>query len=503
MLKKCFIGLILITALVLCGGTLFAQEKAAAPAGPEKVMIFNGESLKVQLDGDIRLNLIQNQFNVVNDCYQLFVNNQKWGAALLNTGYTGQYAAWVPWQRALNNGGLFFDVRQSKFGITITGPGVAGGYSFGRLEIDFNGGFGATQGNVIRQPVPRLRNVFAGLGWKKDVFQAKITFGQYTSLMVPYLAYPVSLAFYPWFEKGLLFDWDQGVMLSFVIGDGKYNLLIDADVARAKAGDDAGAGLYPGIRGPHIAFGQDERGNGEASMAPAFHGRIGFTMNPDPLFSMTVAVQGHYYKERTQVVHTNFSLYGLGAAAALFNLLGDTCDVESKSLGAQAKIMVSVVGIQAAGWIGENMDNFTAGFFQGWRESLSGRKNLADKGRGGFAQVFVALQKIGIPIMFFVGMGQEVKSNNKRVPFSTPVSLLGGPAIAAYPATVLGGFIPAAVPTTFSTILSNSEVSGGLWIFLSQYMKVGFECGEMVTKYKKVNGTSASMIYRATMSYTF
>jgi hypothetical protein len=506
MLKKLFVGLILITALVLCGGTLFAQEKAAAPAGPEKVMIFNGESLKVQLDGDIRLNLIQNQYNVVNDCYQLFVNNQKWGWSTgITVPYAGAVSMWFPWQAAIKQGGLFFDVRQSKFGITITGPGVAGGYSFGRLEIDFNGGFGALQGNVVRQPVPRLRNVFAGLGWKKDMFQAKVTFGQYTSLMVPYLAYPVSLAFYPWFEKGLLFDWDQGMMVSFVFGDAKYSLLIDADIARAKAGDDAGAGLYPGVRSPAIAFGQDERGNGEASMAPAWHGRIGFTMNPDPLFSMTIAVQGHYYKERTQVGFANLALYGVPAAyIGLLNSWSRTNDIASKSLGAQAKIMVSVVGIQGAGWIGENMDNFTAGFFQGWRESLSGLKNLADKGRGGYAQVFVALQKIGIPIMFFVGMGQEVKSNNSRIPYSTPLSIfgaLGVPAPGTYPVTVLGGFTTAAA--TFSTILSNSEVSGGLWVFLSQYMKAGFECGEMVTKYKKVNGTSASMVYRATLSYTF
>jgi hypothetical protein len=496
MFKKCFSGLILITALVLCSGTLFAQEKAAAPAGPEKVMIFNGESLKVQLDGDIRLNLIQNQYNVINDCYQLTVNNQKWGAAYFGSAALGIYRSmWFPWQADIKRGGLFFDVRQSKFGITITGPSFAGGYSFGRLEIDFNGGFGGVQGNIIRQPVPRLRNVFAGLGWKKDMFQAKITFGQYTSLMVPVLAYPVSLAFYPWFEKGLLFDWDQGVMLSFVFGDAKYGLMIDADVSRAKAGDDAGAGLYPGIRSPGIAFGQDERGNGEASMHPAFHGRIGFTMNPDPLFSMTVAVQGHYYTESTQIAHANLALYGIAWPGVLQVKAND---VASKSLGAQAKIMVWVIGLQGAGWIGENMDNFTAGFWQGWRESLSGMKNLADKGKGGYAQLFVALQKIGIPVMFFVGMGQEVKNNNNRMPDATPISSIGGPTLTNYGLTALAGGAG-----TVSSIMSNSEVSGGLWIFMSQYMKAGFECGEMVTKYKKVSGTSASMIYRATLSYTF
>lgn len=493
MLKKCFIGLILITALVLCGATLFAQDK---PAGPEKVMIFNGESLKVQFDGEIRLNMVQNQYNMVQDTYQLYVNNQKWGAAYFGIPTLGIYRCmWFPWQADIKRGGLFFDVRQSKFGLTITGPSFAGGYSFGRLEFDFNGGIGGVGGNIIRQPVPRLRNVFAGLGWKKDMFQVKITFGQYTSLMVPVFAYPVSLAFYPWFEKGVLFDWDQGIMLSFVFGDGKYNLMIDADVTRAKAGDDAGTGLYPGIRSPAIAFGQDERGNGEASMHPAFHGRIGFMMNPHKLFSMTVAVQGHYYTESTQIAHANLALYGITWPAVLTVKAND---VASKSLGAQAKIMIAMVGIQGAGWMGENMDNFTAGFFSGWRESLSGLKNLADKGKGGYCQLFVALQKIGIPVMFFVGMGQEVKNHNRRMPDATPISTSGGPILANYALTVLGGGAG-----TVSTIMSNSEVSGGLRIFFSQYMWAGFECGEIVTKFKRVNGTSTSMIYRASLAYTF
>jgi hypothetical protein len=516
MFKKRFLWLMIIVAFVLCASGLFAQ----APAGPEKVMIYSGESLKVQLKGDIRLNMVQNQYDVYGDTYQLWVNNQKWGYAIASyssyKAFTqiGTSALWLPYSAALRRGSLNFDVRQSKFAVSVDGPGILGGKSFGYLEFDFNGGYGATSGNVSRQPVPRLRNVYAGLAWDKEMFGAKLTFGQYTSLMTPVLAFPVSLAFYPWFERGVLFDWDQGIMLSFRIGTPKINLLIDADITRAKAGNDTGNSLYPGqgqiiVRTPLANYSagttlagssiSDERGNGEASMRPAWHGRIAVNINPVSVFGLTLAVQGHYYTEHAQLLHANLVNYGISWPSYVVQ----AADVPSKSLGAQAKLSVWIFTIQGAGWIGENMDNFTAAFGTGYRESLSGMKNLADKGRGGYCQFYIVGPKVGIPIILFVGMGQELKYNNKRIANATPVTALFGLAAAyGYPIT---DWSPSVANYYMSAggVMANSEVSGGLWLYLNQYMKIGYEFGQMVTKYKGVTGTSASQVHRLTMSYTF
>jgi hypothetical protein len=499
MFKKRFLWLMIIAAFVLCGSGLFAQ----APAGPEKIMIFNGEQLKVQLDGQVRLDMVQNQYNVYNDSYPLWVNNQKWGwniaginpvvAALgQNVGPALWYAAWLPWPAAPKRGSLIFDVRYSKIGLTLQGPGILGGYSFGRFEVDFYGGFGTTSGNVSRQPIIRMRNAFAGLGWKTEMFQAKITFGQFTSLMTPYLAYPVSLSNLPFFERGVLFDWDQGIMLSFVFGTDKFNLMIDADIARAKAGNDNAANLYPG----EGEASNDDRGNGEASMRPAWHGRIAVNINPSPLFGLTVGVQGHYYTEHQQLLHANLAQYITGTWPAQFP---QATDVPSKSLGLQAKLSIWIFTIQGAGWMGENVDNFTAMFGQGTRENLAGTKNLADKGRGGYAQLYIVGPKVGIPIVLFVGMGQELKNKSLRMSNSMPAVINfynNNPILATYALSTLGA-------GTTSTIVANSEVGGGLWIYFSRYTKVGYEFGQDVTKFKGVTGTSASLYHRLAMVYAF
>jgi hypothetical protein len=517
MFKKRFLWLMIIAAFVLCASSLFAQ----APAGPEKIMIFNGEQLKVQLDGQVRLDMVQNQYDVYNDSYPLWVNNQKWGFALNNpylpapltqsVGPAGTYSIWLPWQAALRRGSLIFDVRYSKIGLTLQGPGILGGYSFGRFEVDFYGGFGTTSGNVSRQPNIRMRNAFAGLGWKTDVFQAKITFGQFTSLMTPYLAYPVSLSNLPFFERGVLFDWDQGIMLSFVFGTPKFNLMIDADIARAKSGSDKGGTLYPGegqiyfqqpLATSWVGAGSlysatlinDERGNGEASKRPAWHGRIAININPAPVFGLTVGVQGHYYYEHAQLT---------GVLTSTSPLFVRAQDIPSKSLGLQAKLSIWIFTIQGAGWMGENMDNFTAGFGTGYRPNVAGTKNLADKGKGGYAQLYIVGPKVGIPIVLFVGMGQEVKNHMLRMANATPAAITNIATIPGFVGPTLNTYVLSAIGGSSSSITSNSEVGGGLWIYFNQYTKIGYEFGQDVTKFKGVKGTSTSMYHRVAMVYAF
>jgi len=497
MIKKRFLWLLLFAALIMSGSALMAQ----APAGPEKAMIYNGEQLKIQLTGDIRLNMTQNNFNVYNDTYgELWVNNQKYGFPIFSYAGEGPYslkgtqAIWLPYQAALKRGSLIFDVRYSQLGLTITGPGVLGGTTFGRFETDFYGGFGAASGTVSRQPILRLRLAYAGLQWgglSKGMWEAKITFGQYTTLVCPVLAAPVSLSPLPFFAKGVLFDWDQGIMASFLFGTPKANVMIDADVTRAKAGNDGSSALYggEGILAPAV---NDERGIGEATMHPAFHGRLAFNLNPADIFGLMVALDGHYYTMQTPLAFANTAFYGINIAAAIPGFT-KTSVVPSKSVGAQAKVSVWIFTIQGAGWMGQNMLQFTgSNFGTGYREGFTGLKNMADKGRGGYATLIVMGPKIGIPVMLYFQMGQELKYNNHRIPNATAAGIS---STATYALSTLGG--------ATSSILTNSEVSGGLQIFVNQYVKIGYEVGQVDTHFKGVKGSSADIVHRAQANFTF
>ena len=515
MINKRFLWLIIVAALVLCGGTLFAAEEKAAAAGPEKVMIYSGENLKVQLEGRIRFNLIQNEYNVYQESLGLWVNNQKWGTTAFFTVpsavagvnlYTKSF--WLPYQKALRRGSLVTDVRETGLALNVQGPKILGAESFAAIKVDFFGGYGvqytistttvpATGGNSVRNPVLRLRNAFAGLEWKGEVVSAKFTFGQFNSLIIPMLAYPVSLNYVPFYYKGVLFNYDQGISVGIKIGSDKANLMIDVSLVRAMAGNDGADLIYTGVNGSGIAA-IDERGTGEASMRPAWNGRVAFNLKPHQLFGLTLAATGSYFTQHTRIAYNNLRfIYGIDITNGIFV---NAADVASKSVGAQAKLQIAFIVIQGAGWMGEAMQNYYAMFGTGVRESTTGLKNLPDKGRGGYAQIYIALQKIGIPIMPYVGMGQEIKNNRSRIPNSQPASLTEAgthaPTTSTYVVTTTGRI-------GVSTILWNSEVHGGLRIFLGQNMNLGFEMGQIVTKFKGVPGTSTSMVYRTAAEFVF
>jgi len=499
MIKKRFLWALLFAALVMCGGAVYAQ----APAAPEKAMVYNGESLKIQLTGMLWLEMVQNQWNAVNDTYQVWVNNQKLGVPASAFGIPNipiKGALWgiqLPYPGALDRGSLIFDTRYSQIGLTITGPGFMGGYTFGRFETDFYGGFGTNSGVVSRQPVLRMRLAYAGIGWggiDKNMYDVKLTFGQYYSLCTPILAMPTTLTPLPMFDKGVLFDWDQGILLSLIFGSPKAFLMIDADVSRVKSATDSagyvtlGGAIPTGTVGTaplYIGEGfgsNDERGPGEASMHPAFHGRIAFNLNPAPVFSMLLSVTGHFMKMHPQLAYAN-----------LATLTGFTfpyvkaVDVPSKSLGAQAKISIWIIGLQGAGWIGENMNTFTAQFNTGYRENVTGTKLLADKGRGGYAELNIQLVKVGIPLILWVHAGQEIKYNKNNIPYA---SATASATTFFYPLSAVG-------------VLANSEFSGGLMWLLNQYFTLGYEFGQLDTKFKGVKGTSADFFHRMRATFVF
>ena len=480
MIKKRFLWVLLFAALVMSGSALYAQ----APAGPEKVMVYKGEALQVQLTGQIWMEMVQNQYNMVSDTYPLWVNIQKAptgvpifsfaGTPYASLGTKQFFADVVP--EASKRGSLIFDVRYAQLGLTLTGPGVLGGWSFARFEADFFGGFGTTAGNVSRQGLLRMRNAFAGLGWgglAKGMWEVKVTFGQYTTIIMPYLAMPTTLSPLPYFERGVLFDWDQGILLSLTFGTPKANVMVDVDVTRVKGGNDVSSTAAPASLYSGEGFtNNDERGTGEASLHPGFHGRLVFNLNPDPIFGMMVGVQGHYMNQHQQIL-------GVGGNLATNLLivwpagLVRAMDVPSKSIGAQARISVWIFNLVAGGWMGENMANFVAMFGSGVRENMAGTKMLADKGRGGYASLNIQLLKLGIPFVLAFNVGQEIKNDNKRLSY------------------------------TAAPVLSNSEVSGTLIWFLNPYVSCGYEVGQMVTKNKGIAGTAANISHRLLMRFVF
>ncbi len=95
MLKNKLLGLFFLAAFLFTTTALFAQAKPQdkkaqdkkqveviepvkpeKPKGKEKVMIFNGDYLKVQLYGFVKMDLVHNSADVYNESGPFFVNNQ-------------------------------------------------------------------------------------------------------------------------------------------------------------------------------------------------------------------------------------------------------------------------------------------------------------------------------------------------------------------------------------------------------------------------------------------
>jgi hypothetical protein len=504
MIKRCFLCFSLLAALVICGSALQAQQ--AAPAGPEKVMIFNGEFLKVQLTGFIRVDAIWNTTNVAPESGPLVVG-ARYVALGLGTTYFGttlanpipgpaqgqplmtnlKWALWMPQFPSRTAGSLIFDVRWTQLGLNITGPGVLGATTTARIEFDFMGttpapsalaaGNTYTAANIgARQGIVRMRLAWAKLAWEYGMGGTYVTFGQFNTLVQQVYSTPITLNPYPFFQHGYKFDWSQGIILAQKIGKPIVNVLIEAAMVRNKAGNDTGLAtdMYPGVN----YFTAEERGPGEATKRPRWEGRVSLNVNPSPMFSLIVGVDAHVGWEKQAFTYTRWGSYATGGLYAVASAADQTVmganfpkQVVTKSIGAFATLQIAMIRIVAAGYNGFNMDCFSADLAQAQVENLAGTKFIPINTKGGYVQVGALLRAIGIPLTLSVGYGYVQKMNNKLI--------------------------------TAQQLLKNYEVQGYLAWHLNNYLTWAAEITGAGSKYKARLGWDKDMMYRTSMQFIF
>lgn len=402
-------------------GTAFSQEAPVVPAKQpkEKLMIYDGESLKVQLYGFVKLDVVSNSTDVVsesgplavvNDRYYLNVDGSFLGATALPSNQpSDNYTPLVhikkfPSQRS---GSLVFDARTSRLGIKITGPESKWGNTSAVVEADFWGGHPAS-GTASRQGLVRMRHAYGRVDWSSGT---SLLVGQHWTVNMPLYALASTATFIPWGANGLLFMREPQIAVMQKLGVDRYNVLIEASIARVQAGNDNSANLYPGPTGVQL----DDRGAGEASKIPGFRGRVSFNMKPIDLIAVTLGAMGHYQWEKQQMSYGRLGLLlGDPTAVPSWVLVGKM--VNSYSYGAFTKIQISLVSLVASGFMGWNMDSFLSGLGEGAVVNTAGTKLVPVHTKGGYAQVKVDLRKVSpIPIELAAGIGGEFKQNNKLI----------------------------------------------------------------------------------------
>ena len=535
MLKRRLIWLIIL-AFVVCGVSLQAQEKAA-PAGPEKVMIFNGEQIKVQLYGSIRLDGIYNEKNVINEISPLFVNNTKFTTPQVTAGgtstfpavssrpfYTGVLVqgtannnpfALSPARKpiamfnelppAFNSGSTLFSVSFTKLGLNLTGPKALGADTSGKLEIDFWGNT-PSGGNASRNYMPRIRNGYLDIAWNADAWGVNIRGGQDNSLVMPIYAAPLTNDPLLYFEKGFVFNWDIGAVLGIRLGTAQYNVLIEGAIARSQAGNDTPTlsattgvnfyaatsvaptavnvpALYPGVSGTQV----EERGAGEASKRPGWRGRVTVKIAPSKLFNMYLGFTGHYQIEKQGMMWQNLlgswkggsGIYNFAAVTALnpgIRRQAILAQKVGKEVPSQSIGAFARLTIAVVSFVG-------AGYY-GWNMDAF----VAGLGQGA-VESFSGLKMVAVPVK-----GGYAQVQIYLAPIGIPITLAAGIGKVQKTNNKL---------ISIGQILNNRQVQGMITFHLNQYLLWSWEVSSLETKYKGRYGSDSNMAYRSQLSFNF
>ena len=505
MSKMRFTWLFLLAAFIFSSAVLFAQAKDAKkddkevnkdeviqpiqqekPKGPEKVMIYSGDYLKVQLYGFVKFDMVYNTTDVYNESGPFTTSNQVLyfnpiGATpgLVVPAVNQKFLLPVNKTASQKSGSFVMDMRTSRLGLRITGPKVLMADTSANIEIDFWGS-SAISGTGERQGIPMMRHAYAQMVWPSGT---TLLIGQTWSLVMAMAAQPLTVTYVPFGQNGNLFQREPQIALGQKVGNDKYNLNIEVAAARSMAGSDTGVGtdLYPGVSGVQA----DDRGPGEASGYPAGRTRLSLTIKPLDMVTILLGATGHYQLEKHALTFANLAntnIWGTpapitGTAAQIATTLAFLGQkwgkiTRSYSAGAFTKISVSLVSLVATYWKGNNMDTFACGAGTGQYENLTSTKVLGVPTQGGYAQAQIDLRKIApIPIQVSVGYGGVFK-NNKR-------------------------FIPAGVILWNEAILAN-----GFW-YLNDYLTLGFEFGRHQSKYKGAFGSAIDYKYHTGVYFNF
>ena len=236
------------------------------------------------------------------------------------------------------------NARHTRLGLRIKGPGFGfNGQVKGLVEIDFAGGF-PNSSTAARQPNPRLRHAWVELntaGWEAR-------FGQDWALIAG--PFPNTT--------------------SFVVGAGKGNLWMRYPQARFTVKADpvkfafsfnrpmAGNVKYEDYAGGDF----DPIGQGERSGMPWMMARFYLTFG-----KTTFSVSGHYGNERID------------------DLSESDHTLSSFSLNSDLVTTVGPLSLTLKGFIGENLNSFFGGVFQGYVREETGVSNISS--RGGWGQL--------------------------------------------------------------------------------------------------------------------
>ena len=225
---------------------------------------------------------------------------------------------------------LTFDVRQSRFNFSVAGPTVLQGATpKGVLEIDFFGGQSAGGFGSVSL-FPRLRLAYVETDWGKH----KLAFGQMNDLVFGLAPTSISHIGFPLgYETGNIGWRRPGIWGYHKFGGGGLDIGFDWEIGRSQWNDSAAA---VGDAVPGNTF-------GTGSGLPAVEARI--TVAKPKLFSAFVA--GHW---------ASVDMDGVGVDVA--------DDINVTAVAGGAKLTISALTVQAAGFWGENVGPLIANGLQ-------------------------------------------------------------------------------------------------------------------------------------------
>jgi hypothetical protein len=258
-----------------------------------------------------------------------------YGYIKLDAGYdtgganTGNFVRWVdPDDGGRDDDQFSVTARQTRLGVSIKGPELAGATTRGKVEVDFYGSGGEDK------PELRMRHAYFTMNWPERDLEA--LFGQTWDLMSPLI--PRNLNFTNlWWTGNLGFRRPQArVTKGYSVGE---NGRISLALATTRTIGDP----------DFFAFGED---TGTDAGFPTIQGRAAYSFKGIAGEETSFGLSGHYGEEEHDFT----------------TLLGGTGhrDVKSWSVSAEAHVPVAKkVLIEGEVWTGANLDAYVGGIGQG------------------------------------------------------------------------------------------------------------------------------------------
>jgi hypothetical protein len=272
----------------------------------------------------------------------LVLVNGFYNSARLNNSDVPQFAENDP----VGAGGAGGTVRQTRFGVTLSEPGVLGADFAGEIDVDFFGGQVASTGGRTF-PLLRLRRATGTLSWNS----VQLLIGQESPLVAERSPRSLASVGFPGFAgAGNLWLWIPQVRLGAEVG---YTLRLALQAAM----------LAPGTGTPQGAF-ATQPDSAERTGRPSLQGRIRLGWGPadDP---SELAVGGH-----------------VGWLLGTDTLTGDTL-LSSRAITADARLRLGVLEILGEFYAGKAV----AGLGGGGIGQNTGAQGVPVRTKGGWGQL--------------------------------------------------------------------------------------------------------------------